>query len=163
MKSVRTIGIYLPRLDRESLLRFVEEDTKHWSDVAVPDLQAQGFLKGMSRDDVLSRANEIAEETTQELEGAALIELEIQDSTHTFDAVSIERAWEPTYLSADGSQLLEDSGASPATAQVYRVIFWVHGWNDETALTSSLGLIPLVSPSAMSERLWRLAPSVLVD
>jgi hypothetical protein len=162
MSTVAIIGAHLPRLDQGRLAKYVADEEARYVNVAVPELRAKGFLKHISDQDVRARAEEIAEEMQYELERAALFELEVRSADQPFDIASIEEAWEPAYITADGEQLLEQVGLSPSTASVYRVAFWVHNWKGtKLGGLAGIGDIPPCSP--VPERLWRLAPYALVD
>jgi hypothetical protein len=161
--NVTIIGAYLPRLSPERLAKYVSDDRAHYLAHSIPHLRSQGFLTGLSDEDASERAAEIAEETQHALEHAALFEAEVVESDGTFDAGFIEAAWEPTYLSPDGATLLEDINLSPATAETFRVAFYVHDWQDGHVLVGPGGpfLLPAFTP--VPERLWQLAPYALVD
>lgn len=157
------VGAYLPRLDPERLGRYVAEDKWRYINVAVPDLRSKGLLTDFTDEYVVERAQEIADETQRELQQAALFEIEVTDSDGTFDISEIEGAWEPSFLSPDGSMLLELLGLSPVNTQSFRVAFWIHQWSEGNELIGSNGPLELPQFSPMPERLWTLAPYAIVD
>ena len=162
MKAI-IIGAHLPRLSPVRLVKHVSDDSTRYLTQGVPYLRSQGFLRDLSDEDVRERAAEIAEETQYALERAALFEAEVVGSDGTFDAGSIEGAWEPAYLSPDGATLLESIGLSPATAKTFRVAFYVHDWQDGQPLIGPSGAFLLPAFTPVPERLWQLAPYALVD
>ena len=116
----------------------------------------------MSDEEVLVRADEIAEDTERELERAALFELEVR-MKDSFDLSSIIEAWEPCYLTPDGESTLEGLGLSPSTATAYRVAFWVHDWHEGKKLTGLDQMLSFPTPEAVPGRVGGLAPYALVD
>ena len=161
--NTTVIGAHLPRLDPERLARYVAEGKWRYVNVAVPDLRSNGFLKDFTDEYVHERAEEIADETAHELQRAALFEVEVTDNNGAFDVSAIEGAWEPTFLSPDGTVLLESLGLSPANSRSFRTAFWVHDWNEGSELVGPNGPLGLPQFSPVPERLWALAPYALVD
>ena len=157
------VGAHLPRLSPERLARYVAEDKWRYINVSVPDLRSKGILKNYTDHYVLERAEELAEQTTHELQHAALFEIEVTENNGAFDVSAIEAAWEPTFLSPDGTAPLEGLGLSQDKASTFRVAFWVHDWNERSALVGPNGPLQLPQFSPVPERLWMLAPFALVD
>ena len=157
------VGAHLPRLSPERLARYVTEDKWRYINVSVPDLRLKGFLKEYSDQYVLARAEELAEQTANALQHAALFEIEVTEDNGAFDVSAIEGAWEPSFLSPDGTLPLESIGLSEANASTFRVAFWVHDWNKRSELVGPDGPLQLPQFSAVPERLWMLAPFALVD
>jgi hypothetical protein len=65
---------------------------------------------------------------------------------------------------ADGEHALGEFSFNEFPAEShYRVVFYIHSWNQRLPLLSSYGPLKLPPAIAMPPRLWRLAPYEQVD
>ena len=161
--KLHLVGAYLPKLTPERLSLHIAEDKQHFVAVAVPSLQTQGFLSGLSDQAIWARAEEIAAEKSAAIERAAIFEVAVSQNSGAFDLGEIEGAWEPAYLTPDGQALLEDLGLSVANAMQFRVAFYIHDWPEREAPSLCGGKLAAREFTPVPERIWRLAPYALVD
>lgn len=91
--NTTVIGADLPRLDPERTARFATDDKWRYVNGMVPDLRSQGFLKDLTDENGLERAEETADETARALQHAALFEVAVTVNHRTFDLSAFDGAW----------------------------------------------------------------------
>lgn len=165
---ITVIGAYLPRLDQAAIAQFVEQDVEGWR-IAVPELQAKGFMREVTSSDVNWRCDEMREDLNRDLQNCALFELEVTDQTDELDPGNIGHpvtgllGWAPAFLSADGSEVIHDGNTAPGSLGDFRLAIWIQDWVESTTLSSPWGDLELPRFEPVPARLWQLAPYELVD
>lgn len=163
---IAVLNACLPRLDQDGITRFIEQDIDRWRR-AVPELQAKGFLRDVSPEDVILRCEEMREDLGIALQDVALFELQVTGNCATLNPSDIgntgQAGWEPVFLSIDGDRIVYEGYKAPATLSDFRLAIWIHEWTDSPALSSPWGDLALPTFQPVPERLWRLAPYSLVD
>lgn len=108
-------------------------------------------------------------ELGEALGSAVLIELLVESHGGAFDpddfyeAQTTSVAWEPAYLSVNGDQKVAEVLSELNPEEPFRVAFFVHDWPENGTLVGPTGKLALPSFESVPERLWRLAPYVLLD
>jgi hypothetical protein len=165
--NILVVGAYLPRLTPERVNQFIDEDVSSFL-TTIRELRSQGKTQ-WPEGDLVARAEEIREELNEELQSVALIELKIDSADASFDILSFHEkkttavAWEPAYLTTDGTELTCEPENGPPPAGSFRVAFYIHDWPNDGRLVGPNGEIDLPSFCEVPERLWRLAPYALLD
>ncbi|MFZ4286522.1 hypothetical protein [Variovorax sp. HJSM1_2] len=166
--QITVVNAYLPRLDQAGISRFIERDIDDWRR-SVPELQAKGFFRDLTSEDVDLRCEEMREDLDADLQQAALFELQITGNRGTLEPSDIGnpvtglQGWEPAFLSADGAEVVHEGYQVPPTLGDFRLVFWIHDWADSAFLFSPWGNLILPTFQPVPERLWRLAPYSPLD
>ncbi|PZO16937.1 MAG: hypothetical protein DCE87_04945 [Betaproteobacteria bacterium] len=166
--KLTVIGAYLPRLTPERLAVWIQDDVADFVE-GIRDLQSQGLAQYWSDDQLQERAAELPSEMREAMNSAALFEVLVEDHKGEFDPYGISEkettsvAWEPAYLSEDGGESIAEDVSELGEVNRFRVAFYVHDWPKKGELIGPTG--PLVHPTfgPVPERLWKLAPYVLLD
>lgn len=166
--KLTVIGAYLPRLTPERLAAWIEEDVQSFV-TRIREMQSQGLAQSWSEEEIESRAAELPEEVKEALSAAALFEVLVEDHVGDFDPFAIFEkyttsvAWEPAYLSLDGTYSIAERIGDLQAVMSFRVVFYVHEWPEVGELVGPMGV--LIHPPFVEtpERLWKLAPYALLD
>lgn len=131
---IRVLGAHLPRLNKQSIENFIDDDTAHFK-----TFMAERINLGKSNwtlEEVDARALEIAEDLRANLRTCALFEVEVTDNTQRFHAsdlsnpVTLLRGWEPAYLSPDGESAIAEGSWVPAEVHSLRAEFYILEWEE---------------------------------
>lgn len=166
--KLTVIGAYLPRLTPERLALWIEKDV-HAFATSIREMKLQGLAQSWSEEEIESRAAELPEELEEALSAAALFEVLVEDHLGDFDPFAIFEkhtgsvAWEPAYLSLDGTHSIGESNGDLPDVKNFRVVFYVHEWPEAGELVGPTGAIIHPPFAETPERLWKLAPYVLLD
>jgi hypothetical protein len=166
--QLTVIGAYLPRLSPERLTAWIEEEVQSFA-TDIRAMKSRGLAQSWSEEEIDSRAAELPEELEEALSAAALFEVLVEEHVGDFDPFAISEkhtssvAWEPVYLSLDGTHSIAEHVGDLMDVKSFRVAFYVHEWPEGGELVGPMGL--LIHPPFVEtpERLWRLAPYVLLD
>jgi hypothetical protein len=166
--QLTVIGAYLPRFSPERLTAWIEEDVQSFS-TGIRAMKSQGLAQSWSEEEIESRAAELPEELQEALSAAALFEVLVEDHVGDFDPFAIFEihttsvAWEPAYLSLDGTYSIAEHIDDLTDVKSFRVAFYVHEWPKGGELVGPMG--SLIHPPFVEtpERLWKLAPYALLN
>lgn len=166
--QITVIGAYLPRLSPKKLSAWIEEDVQSF-EADIRAMKSQGLAQSWSEEEIESRVAELPEELEEALRAAALFEVLIENHDGDFDPFTIFEkhttsvAWEPVYLSLDGTHSIAEHISDLGDVKSFRVAFYVHEWPEGGELVGPTGA--LIHPPFVEtpERLWKLAPYALLD
>jgi hypothetical protein len=166
--QLTVLGAYLPRLSPERLAAWIVADVQSFA-TEIRAMKSRGLAQSWSEEEIESRAAELPEELEAALSAAALFEVLVDDHVGDFDPFAIFEkhttsvAWEPAYLSLDGTHSIAEHIGELADVKSFRIAFYVHEWPEGGELVGPMG--PLVHPpfAETPERLWKLARYALLD
>lgn len=177
---VQVIGVYLPNADAVRYEAFVSEQVARQNPINF-SAELKAFLERVGRgaEIVALSPEELAERRDyfeQEFSGVAQVEVLVEYPDERFSVGDFKQvnpamgeshyqvAWNEKFLTLDGLRLLGENRFNELPVEsCYRIAFFIHSWNHSLGLAGSYGSLPLPSPSAVPERLWKLAPFELVD
>lgn len=165
--QVRVIGAHLPRLDQEGVSQFIREDVARFKKTLYELNETSSIHTDPA--EIEERALELPEELDYGLQRCALFELEVTGNDSEFDPSeygdpeSGSLGWEPAFLSTDGAAIICESHKAPASLKEFRVVFYVHEWQENGRLAGPIGELKLPAFTAVPARLWQLAPYSCVD
>jgi hypothetical protein len=166
--KLTVIGAYLPRLCPERLADWIEEDVQSFA-TSIREMKSRGLAQSWSEEEIESRAAELPGELEEALSAAALFEVLVEDHVGDFNPFAISEkhttsvAWEPAYLSLDGTYSIAESISDLPDAKSFRVVFYVHEWPEAGELVGPTGMLNHPPFVETPERLWKLVPYALLD
>jgi hypothetical protein len=178
--TLQVLGVYSPKGNRPEYEAFLDREVGNSDPINFSDnVKALLIRRGRGAELVAlsdKDKRDIREEVDRELSTAVLIEIAVAypDASFSVDAFvqpnpgvpasQWQAPWLERFLSADGTALLDDvaHGALPRESH-FRVVFYIHDWEQEHGLDGPYGAVALLPMQPMPERLWRLAPYERVD
>jgi len=177
---IQVIGVYSPTVDMPRYRAFVSEQVAKQNPINFSD-ELKAFLRRVGREaDIVALSPEELQERReyfeQEFSGVAQVEVLVEYPDARFSVADFKQvnpavpesrsqvAWNEQFLTPDGSRSLGEFRFNQLPSESsYRIVFFIHSWNQNLGLASTYGPLSLVPISAIPERLWQLAPFELVD
>jgi hypothetical protein len=178
--SLTVLGLYSPKASETEYQNFIDQYIAE-SDPANFDQETKDLFKRFGREaelipfDDVDRAS-LREEIEAELGSAAYVEVLVSYPDERFDMIEFVQqdsatapgfgqvAWNETYLSEDGSELISGypSREIPKLSK-FRVVFVIHSWQEGQTLYSPYGELAYPEMEPLPERIWCFAPYERVD
>ena len=166
--NIKVLGAYRPSLTPERMAEWICSDVAAFG-VEIRELRLRGLAQYWTEEKLLQREAELPREMAEALNSAVLLELLVEGHGGTFDPDQFFEeqtssvAWEPAYLSTTGDEIAAKTLSDLSTEDAFRVAFYVHDWPEHGVLVGPMGKLALPSFAPVPERLWKLAPYVLLD
>lgn len=165
--NIRVIGAYLPRLAQNSINQFILHEVTEYKTFWIERIQSG--KSDWSIEGVEEGALDLSDALNTDLQKCAMFEVEVTDNSQKFYASDFSNlvtglcGWEPAYLSLDGESVIADGVWISSEIKSFRVVFYIHEWEELGRLSGPTGELSLPPFSAAPARLWRLAPYSCVD